>query len=277
MGAASSITISMNLSSAMFSQLFGTSLFSFVTLLVVAAASGFVGAFALMRRMALASDAVSHIALPGLGIALLLKIHPLVGAAAALVVGVLLVWFAERRTSIATETVIGVVFSASLAIGALLTPEEELLEVLFGGFRTLSTLEAFIGLGIALLVIGAVFFLKDRFTLALVSPDIARTVGLNVARLDLVFLFIFAAAVLLGLEFLGVLLTGALIIVPAAAAKNIASDLSSDFMFAMCIAMGSVAVGIVLASAFGVVASPVIISVAAAAFIVSVFARRETP
>lgn len=276
MEAGSSTITSTNLPSAMFNDLTGPSLLSFVALLAVAAASGFIGAFALMRRMALASDAVSHIALPGLGIALLLKIHPLIGAAAALVIGVLLVWFAERRTSIATETVIGVVFSASLAIGALLTPEHELLEMLFGAFRTLSVPEAIAGLGIALFVICSVFVLKDRFTLALVSSDIARTLGLNVARLDLIFLFLFAATVLLGLEFLGVLLTGALIIVPAAAAKNLAFRLSSDFIFAMFIAMGSVAAGIALADSFGVAVSPVIISVAAAAFLVSMFARRAT-
>jgi len=59
--------------------------------LSTAVAAGILGAFAVMRRMALASDPISHIALPGLGLALLLKINPLIGAAATLSVGALLI------------------------------------------------------------------------------------------------------------------------------------------------------------------------------------------
>src|SRR5260370_35959724 len=99
------------------------------------------GGFALMRRMSLAGDAVSHIALPGLGIALLLGIHPLVRAAITLLLGAVLIWRLERQTGLDTQTVVGVVFPASFALGWLLTPSERLLAALFGGFRGLSTLE----------------------------------------------------------------------------------------------------------------------------------------
>ncbi len=53
----------------------------------MAAAAGLVGAFAVMRRMALASDALSHVALPGIGLAVILRLHPAAGAAAALGAG----------------------------------------------------------------------------------------------------------------------------------------------------------------------------------------------
>src|ERR1039458_1479496 len=85
------------------------------------AAAGLVGCFAVMRRMTLAADAIAHIALPGIGLAILLRIHPILGGVAALLVGTLLVWGIEGRTRLATETVIGVVFSTALAIGRLMT------------------------------------------------------------------------------------------------------------------------------------------------------------
>jgi ABC-type Mn2+/Zn2+ transport system permease subunit len=82
--------------------------------------------------MTLAADALAHVALPGIGIALALHIHPLLGATAALFFGALLVWALEDRGRIATETLVGVVFSAALAIGAMITSGHDLVEALFG-------------------------------------------------------------------------------------------------------------------------------------------------
>src|SRR6266545_6717138 len=83
----------------------------------MAVAAGLVGCFAVMRLMALASDAMSHVALPGIGLALVFHLNPLLGGLAALVVGTLLIWGLERQTRISTKTVIGVVFSLALALG----------------------------------------------------------------------------------------------------------------------------------------------------------------
>jgi hypothetical protein len=85
----------------------------------MAIASGLIGCFAVMRRMSLAADPLSHVALPGVGIALALRINPIFGAAALLFFGALLVWALEQRTRAATETMIGIVFSAALAIGSM--------------------------------------------------------------------------------------------------------------------------------------------------------------
>src|SRR5882672_4740684 len=99
----------------------------------MALAAGLVGCFAVMRRMALAGDALSHVALPGIGVALALHLHPVFGAVAMLFFGALIVWTLEDRSRLATETIIGVIFSAALAVGSLFTSGEDLIEALFGG------------------------------------------------------------------------------------------------------------------------------------------------
>lgn len=244
-------------------------------MLAVAAASGLVGVFALMRKMTLASDAISHVALPGLGLAVLLKINPLIGGAAALLLGVLLIWLIERRTEISTETVIGVVFSASLAIGSLLTPDEELIEVLFGGVRAPSSLELVLGMIAAAGVVAFIVRMKEKLTLALVSEDLATVSGVSVPRMNLWFLLVFALNVILGLQFLGVLLMGSLIIVPAAAARNLGKSLNGTLLIAVLAAVGSVALGYAIASAYGPALGPVIISAAAALFFGSLMVARK--
>ena len=103
----------------------------------------------------------------------------------------------------------GVIFSAALAVGSLATSGKDLLDALFGGAGTTpSRLETVFGLVGAISVMLFVLRRKNALVVALVSPDIARTVGINIRRLNLLYLEMFALTVALGLRYLGVLLMG---------------------------------------------------------------------
>jgi zinc transport system permease protein len=242
----------------------------------MAVAAGLVGCFAVMRRMALASDAMSHVALPGIGIALALHVHPVLGGVAALVAGTLLVWGLERRTQVSTETVIGVVFSLALAVGSLLATGDELVDALLGAPGTLGPWE--LVLGIAGSVAVAIFVLaqRNRLVLALVSADIARTAGIRVARLELAYLLAFALTVALGLRYLGVLLMGSLIIIPAATAKYLARSLDGMFAISVTVAVTSTVAGEFVATRIHRATGPVIIAFAAALFFAGLAVRRRS-
>ncbi len=240
----------------------------------MAVAAGLVGCFAVMRRMALASDAMSHVALPGIGLALAFHLHPALGAIAALALGAVLVWGLERRTGISTETVVGVVFSVALAVGSMLATGDELIDALLGAPGTLETWEVALGLAGALAVAAFVLAQRNRLILALVSADIARTSGIRVARLELLYLLAFALTVALGLRYLGVLLMGSLVIIPAATAKNVARSLRGMLAIAVAVAVLSTLGGALLAMRIQRPTGPLIISVAAAMFFVSLLLRR---
>jgi ABC-type Mn2+/Zn2+ transport system permease subunit len=235
----------------------------------MAVAAGLIGCFALMRRMTLAADALSHVALPGIGVALLLRLNPLAGALAALGSGALLVWVLELRTHIATETVIGVVFSAALAVGALLTTGEELLAALFGAPGRLAPWELAAGLAGAGAVIAFVLVTRDRMIVTLLSPDIALTTGINVRRLNLLYLLAFALTVGLGLRYLGVLLMGSLVIIPAATARRLARGLRQMLLISVGVALLSTLVGVWIADRLDRPSGPMIIVVAAACFLLT--------
>jgi len=241
--------------------------------IAAAAAAGIVGCFAVMRRMALAADAMSHVALPGIGVALALRIHPLFGAAAMLFFGALLIWGVERRARMATETVIGVVFSAALAVGSLMSSGEELVDALFGGAGALGAAEAAFGIAAAALVVIVVLAKRSSLVLALVSPDIARTSGIDPSRLNLLYLEVFALTVALGLRYLGVLLMGSLIIIPAATAKRLARNLSGMFGWSVAVAIVSSGVGTWAAEVLHRPTGPLIISAAAICFLASLVRR----
>lgn len=236
----------------------------------MAVAAGLVGSFAVMRRMALASDALSHVALPGVGIAILLHASPVLGGLAALLVGTFLVWALERATRVPTEALIGVVFSAALAVGSMLTSGEELMHALFGAPHALGRAETTLGLAAAALVIGFVLRAQSRLVITLVSSDLARTAGIDVARVNLLFLLAFAATVALGLRYLGVLLMGSLVIIPAATAKHLARNLREMQLLSVAIAVLATLVGSIAAPSLQLETGPLTIAIAAAIFFVFV-------
>lgn len=247
-----------------------------IVALLFALAAGLVGSFALMKRMLLASDVISHLALPGLGLAFLFKFDPIAGGAATLLLGTLLVWRLQKGTGLATDAAIGVIFAAALAIGALVTPREDLVEALFGNFQPLSLGGFLLGLAGVALVIATVWQFKDRLTLALFSPELGSVTGLNVDRLDLIFLLIFSLTVLIGLRFMGALLASALIILPAATARRLTDRLSQFILVSMIASALAVAIGFVFSGVLfhASTAGPAIVIVSAFFFACSLLAKK---
>lgn len=237
--------------------------------LTMATAAGLVGCFAVMRRMTLAADAISHVALPGIGVALLLRINPMVGALAMLMLGAILIWALERQTGITTETVTGVVFSVALAIGSMITSGDQLIEALFGGPGNLSVLELSLGLLGSGAVILFILLARNSLVVALVSPDIAQTSGINVARMNLLFLLAFALTIALGVRFLGVLLMGSLIIIPAATARHLARNLTGMLVISIAVAVLSTISGTYVAALVHHETGPLIITIAGGIFFLS--------
>ena len=238
-------------------------------------AAGLVGCIALMRRMLLAGDVISHLALPGLGLAFAFKLNPLMGGAVTLFLGTFLVWQLQKKTGLATEAAIGVIFAAALAIGAAVTPSEDLAQSLFGRLDRISPAGFLLGLAAVLFVVFSIFTLKDQLSLSIFSTDLAAATGVKIARLDLYFLLLFSLTVLVGLRFMGALLASALIIIPSATARQLTDRLSQFFFLAVVASSVSVAGGFLL-NAFVFkfsTAGPTIATFAGALFSLSLIAR----
>jgi zinc transport system permease protein len=135
-------------------------------------------------------------------------------------------------------------------------------------------LDLVFGIVAAALVIVFMVRARSRLIIRLVSPDLVRTLGVNVATLDLLFLMAFALTVALGLRYLGVLLMGSLIIIPGTTAMYLGRSLRSMQIAAVATAAGSTLLGTVIASRAGIAVGPVVIAVAALVFFASLFVRR---
>jgi ABC-type Mn2+/Zn2+ transport system permease subunit len=204
-----------------------------------------------------------------------LQLHgrPIFGAVAALLVGAVLVWALEKQAQASTEAIIGVVFSAALPVGSLTTSGEQLIDALVGSGGAPGLAEvAFVLVGASAIVLFIVIH-RNSLVVTLVSPDIARTAGVDVRRLELLYLLAFALTISLGLRFLGVLLMGALIIIPAVTSKRLARSLSEMLVLSVFLAVVAALIGAAIAAWLGLETGPVIVLIAATGFAISLLRK----
>ncbi len=196
----------------------------FLSLMVgafVGGAAGYLGSLMVTRKMALVGDALGHVALPGMGLALLLKVDVTLGAFVFLALGILLIWRLGEKTSLSSETVVGIVFVSSLAMGFLIVPEPELLESLIGDIGKVSFPWALVSVGVSIGVAILVNRIYPGMMLMSISVDLASVEGIAATRYNLIYLAAIALIVSIGVKVTGSLLVGALVIIPPATARMI--------------------------------------------------------
>lgn len=253
-----------------------TEYYSIILAIFAAAAAGLVGAFALMKKTVLAGDVMSHIALPGLGLAVIWGLNPILGGGATLLLGALLISQLQKKTSLSTEAAIGVIFASSVALGALLiNSKEELIDALFGGFGSLSLNEFIFGMAASFFIVIALWLLRNKLIIELFSEDLAVASKINVGSVNLWFLILFSLSILAGLRFLGALLAGALIIVPASAARQLTHSLGWFLGSSVLLSILSVALGFIISNAYGLELGPTVVIIAAGIFVLSLLKKKE--
>jgi ABC-type Mn2+/Zn2+ transport system permease subunit len=224
-----------------------------------AVAMGYLGVFVIFRRVALVGDALSHVALPGMALALALGVDVLWGAIPALLLAAVAVFFLSKATRLYEEAIVGILFSLALAGGVLLIQGEELEAALFGDILHLGKLEitvtALLSAAILILMIAS----HRTLTLASFSTDLALANGIRVDRTNLLFLVMLALAVALGVKVVGTLLVGSLVVIPASAASNLARSLRGLTVLSIAFAVLSVVAGLLAAHVLQVLPGPMVV------------------
>jgi len=244
--------------------------------IAAAAAAGLVGAFALMKRTILAGDVMSHIAIPGLGLAVIWSLNPIVGGALTLFAGILLIWQLQKKMELSAEDAIGVLFASSVALGALLIHSEEgLIDALFGGFKNLSANEFLYGMAASVVIIVGLWLLRNQLIIGLFSPELASSTGIKVDTVNLAYLLFFGLAILANLRFLGALLVGSLIIIPASAARQFTHTLGAFLVASASVSIASMLIGFWLSESYGTDLGPTVVVVSAGFFVLSLLKKKK--
>jgi len=242
--------------------------------ILVAAASGLAGSFLLLRKMTLLSDALSHIALPGIALGILFNIEPILGGVAFLFVGVFFIWAIEHKTKLAIETITGVLFVTALAAGSLLIPESDILETFFGTITNATlehlALQSTIAAGVILVLLR---FLKPLL-LSSVAPDLAVAEKMPRSAYELLLLGLIALTISIGISFVGILLMSSLLIIPAATARNLSRNYHGFLLWSVVLSVASLTIGLCADVAWQLGSGTGTVFAGALLFVISLFKKR---
>lgn len=253
--------------------------------------SGMLGSFAVLRKESLLGDAISHAALPGIVLAFMITGAKdsgilLLGALISGLLGILWIRGITAKTHLKSDTALGLVLSVFFGIGMLLLTAVQKLpdanqagldKYLFGQAATLVESDVrmmLIVLGISLLVM--LVYWKE-FKIMLFDPEYTLTLGFNIKYIDVLISFFIVLAIVLGLQTVGVVLMSAILLAPAAAARQWTDNLATMVILAGILGgFSGVAGTAVSASQSNLSTGPVIVLTASAIVLFSmIFAPKR--
>lgn len=237
-----------------------------------------VGIFLVQRRMALLGDGIGHIATTGIGLALLLGTTPIPTAMIVAAVGALLVEVIRERSRAAGDLALALIFYGGIAGGVMLVSLSSnqatavLNSYLFGSLSTVSAgdLWSLVAL-VAVLLCCAGIFGRELFVLSL-DHEIAAVQGIPVRWMSRLLAVMASITVVVGMQIVGLLMVSAIMIVPVAAAQQVARSFRSTLGIAMAIGGAAAVSGLIFSFYVDVPPGPTIVLLALLCFAVLAFA-----
>lgn len=251
---------------------------------MLGAISGMLGAFAVLRRQSLLGDALSHAALPGVCLGFLVAGgrdlgSVMVGAFVTGALAALGMMLIVRRTTLKTDAALGIVLSVFFAMGIVLLTVIQtqggagslgLMTFLFGQAAAILRSDLWIMGGVGMVALGLVLAFWKEFKLVSFDADFARAQGFPVTLLEAGLTVMVAMAIVVGLQLVGVVLMVALLIAPAAAARQWTTALGPMVLVSAAIGAVSGAGGaLISATTRGLATGPVVVLIATAIVLVS--------
>ncbi len=250
--------------------------------LLIAGTCGVIGSYVVLRRLAFIGDALAHTALPGVVIAYMYGWSLVSGAMAAGIFTALGIGWMARKASIREDTAIGVIFTAMFALGILLMSKlqsfRDLSHILFGNILGVQTQELWLMSGVAVIVLVCLLLFHKELELTSFDPLHAEVIGIRSDRLRTMLLVLLAFTIVSSIQVVGVVLTSALLVTPAAAATFIATDLRKMMLIAAVIGAISACIGLLISFHFAVSTGAAIVLTCTALFgILAVVTRKTKP
>jgi zinc transport system permease protein len=215
----------------------------------VALVAGPLGCFIVWRRLAYFGDTLSHAALLGVALALLFEVNVTLAVFAVSVCVSLALLLLQKRATLSADALLGLLSHSALAVGlvalAFMTwVRVDLMGFLFGDILAVTPLDIAIVWGGGAVVLIILLLIWQSLFAATVNFELAQAEGMNPERANIIFMLLMAAVIAISMKIVGVLLITALLIIPAATARRLASGPEQMAVLAALIGMGAVFAGL---------------------------------
>ncbi len=240
---------------------------AFIAILFITPLFGILGTMIVHKKMAFFSDALGHSAITGVAIGVLCSFIPSdVGMIVFAVVFALLLNRIKKRQTYATDTVISVFSSCSIAIGLLILSRggnfSNYANLMVGDILSISVREILYVIAVFAFILVFWGLCFNRIMEASINQTLARSRGIKVDFYENIFAVCIAVIVMISIKWVGILLINALLILPVAASKNISVNMREYHFFAILFSMFSGIVGLITSYYINVATGPMIVLIA---------------
>ena len=238
---------------------------------LVAVACAVIGTFVVLRGLAFIGDALAHGVLPGIAAAILLGLPGMLGAAVGAVVMIGGVTLVTNRSRLSSDTAIGLLFVAMLALGVVIVSatgafQGDLLAILFGQILGTSIDQLLVMAAATLVVVTVAIVAARPFLLLSFEPEQADVAGFPSRRYHTLMMLLVALTVVVAFQTVGTLLVFGMLLAPAASGALLANRISSMMVIGTLVGWLSTYLGLLASYWFDIAASATIVLVAVTIF-----------
>ncbi len=235
------------------------------------------GMFLVLRRLALIADSLSHVALAGVAIGLLTQTFPPVVGLGATSVAAVAIETVRLKKLMPGDAALAVVLYSALAVAVVIISLADgfnvgLFGYLFGSILTVNLVDLWLLGGLTLIVLAYVMGFYSELSQSSFDPDLAQANGVHVFRINIVLAILTGATIALSMRMVGVLLVGALIVVPVMVSLRLATGLKVAIGVAIAVGIGSALLGLTVSFYADVAAGGTIVLTAVSVLMITMAA-----
>ncbi|HHU84072.1 MAG TPA: metal ABC transporter permease [Clostridiales bacterium] len=252
---------------------------AFIAVLLISPLLGTLGTMTVNNKMAFFSDALGHSALTGIAIGVMIGIdNMLISMVAFGILLSLIIMKVKATNSASADTIISVFSSTSVALGLVILSIgggfSKYSQYLIGDILAITSkdlLLLFVLLIVVLLIWGLIY---NKLLLVSLNADLAASRGIKHRLIENIFVVLVAVVVMLSIKWIGVLLINSLLILPAAAARNIAKNSKQHLIYTISISLLSGIIGLILSFYINSSSGATIVLTSAIMFFITLLIRK---
>ena len=253
---------------------------AFIAIIIITPLFGLLSTMVVSNKMSFFADSLGHGAFTGIAVGILLGgIDPMWGATLFSICFAIAITIIKNKGTSSTDTIIGVFSSTSIALGLVLMSFSSSLSkfssYLVGDLLSISQNQIIllIFVFIAIIVLWSLIF--NKLLVTSLNTSLANSRGMNTLLIEIIFTCTIAVIVTITIRWVGLLIINSLLVLPAAAARNISKNVRQYHLFSVLIAIFSGITGLIISYYLNTVTGATIVLVSSAIFFITLIVRRK--
>ncbi len=249
-----------------------------LAILLITPIFAILGTMIVNNKMAFFSDALGHSALTGIAIGMLLGISNInISMILFAVIFALLLNFIKNKTTYGADTIISVFSSIAIALGLAILAQtgnfNKYSSYLVGDILSITPAEILYLFITFIAIMLFWYFMFNKLNVISINKTLAKSRGINTKLIDNIFVILIAVIVMISIRWIGILLINSLLILPAAASRNVAKNMRSYHLLSVIFSMFSGIVGLILSYYWNIPTGPMIVIISGIIYFVT-FAKK---